>query len=179
MKKQNPSHLQLSKSQERRIRHAMVRVLEKFEDLFPDIEETRDGQIYKGDIRNCFNDVIRAQRDELNDYEVDYRPLRLSPDNVLSMTRTFMQTIQKVDFTDVPSVRFYASPDKRNVLDALRSEFGAGVVYEDGDSLILEIAGINDCANCVLVIMDKYRLHEDVANRYQSWRCEVVKNYRS
>jgi hypothetical protein len=179
MKKQNPSHLQLLKSQERRIRHMMIRVLENFEDSFPDIEDTRDGQIYKGNIRNCFNDAIRAQRDELNDYEIEYRPLRLTHDNILSMTRTFLQTVQKIDFTDVPSVRFYAGVDKRSVLEALRAEIGVGVIYEDDGSLILEIAGTDDCANCVLSILDKYRLHDDVLARYRDWRCQVVESYRS
>ena len=67
--KNNPSRDQLTKSLDRRIRHLMIRSLEKFEDRFPDLDDTREGQIYKGDIRNAFNDVIRAQRDELREYD--------------------------------------------------------------------------------------------------------------
>ena len=89
MKKHNPSHEQLAKSQSRRTNALMVRLLEKFEDAFPDLERTHQGQVYKGTIKAMCNDVIRAARDELNDYVLDYRPLHLTEHNTLAMSRTF------------------------------------------------------------------------------------------
>jgi hypothetical protein len=157
----------------------MIRVLEKFEDKFPDVDDTREGQIFKGDLRNAFNDVIRAQRDELRDYDIDYRPLRLTNDNVLALTQTFMQTVQKIDFDSKPSIKFYANFDSRRVLEALRSELGAGVIVSDQDGLVLEIIGVTSCVDCVLPIMDRYRLHASVNPRYNEWREEVVRLYRS
>jgi len=176
--KTNPSREQLSKSLDRRIKHLMIRVLEKFEDRFPDVDDTRDGQVFKGDMRTAFNDVIRAQRDELRDYDVEYRPLKLTDDNVLALTQTFMQTVQGIEFDDKPSVRFYASHSYRNVLDALRNEIGVGVVYKDGDNLVLEICGVRDCVSSVLLIMDRYRLHTNVSSKYVIWRDNVVKMYQ-
>jgi len=159
----------------------MIRTLEKFERAFPDAQEQHASQVFKGDLRTMFNDVLRAQRDELQDYQVDYRPLRLTDDNILAMTRTFMETVQKIEFSieTAPSIRIYAGKDKGGVLDAIRAEFGTGVLYMSGESVVLEIVGTQSCVDCVLPIMDRYRLHESKRAEYRSWRQEVVRAYRS
>lgn len=177
----NPSQDQLSNSLDRRIKHLMIKTLEKFETMFPQLDNLRDTNVFKGDIRTAFNDVIRAQRDELRDYEVTYRPLRMNDDNTLSMTRTFMDTVQKIEFSisGEPSIMIYANVDKRSVLEAIRAEFDTGVLYEENGSVILEIIGTLSCINSVLPIMDRYSLHTGVRPKYQEWRREVVKLYRS
>ena len=161
----------------------MIRVLEKFEDKFPDIDDTRDGQIFKGDLRNAFNDVIRAQRDEIRDYDVDYRPLKMTNDNTLAMTQTFLRTVQRVEFgftgNGNPYVMFYAAPDHVRVLEALRAELEAGLVSLVDDHAVFMVAGLDSCVNSVLSCMDKYRLHADVRATYVRWRKQVVKLYRS
>jgi hypothetical protein len=180
--KTDPSREQLSKSLDRRVRHLMIRTLEKFEDTFPDLEDTKEGRIFKGDLRNAFNDAMRAQREELRDYDVEYRPLQMTDDNILAMTQTFMRTVQRVTFgvvSDQPQVIFYASRESRRVLEALRSELGVGVIVETDEGLCLEIVGVLDVVNSVLPILDRYRLHGSIAPRYSEWRDEVVKLYRS
>ncbi len=163
---------------DRRVKHLMIRVLEKFEDRFPDLDESREGQIFKGDLRNAFNDVIRCQRDEIRDYDVDYRPLKLTDDNILAMTQTFMSAVQKVDFDDKPSIRFYAGIDHGRVLEALKNELGVGVTYEHDDGVVLEICGVRDCVSSVLTLMDKYRLHPSVRSKYLTWRLNVIEAYK-
>lgn len=177
--KRNPSANQLTSSLDRRVKHLMINTLEKFEDRFPDINDSRSGQVFKGDLRNMFNDVMRAQRDELSDYDIDYRPLKITDDNVLAMTQTFMETIQKVEFEDKPSIRFYASFDRRRVIEALRTEFDAGVIINDSTGLVLEIIGVEDMVRSVLPVMDRYRLHANVNPCYGKWREGIVKLYRS
>lgn len=181
--KTNPSREQLSKSLDRRTKHLMIRTLEKFEDTFPDLDETREGRIFKGDIRNAFNDVMRAQRDEIRDYDVDYRPLKMTDDNTLAITQTFMQAVQRVNlgFTESksPFVEICAATDKVNILEALRAEMGTGVVSESVDGLMLQIVGVQSCVECVLHILDRYRLHGTVEPKYAEWRDQVVKTYRS
>lgn len=181
--KNNPSQEQLIKSLDRRVRHLMIDTLEKFEDAFPDLENTREAQLYKANLRTAFNDVLRAQRDELRDYEVEYRPLRLTDDNTLAMTQTFMQSVQKIDFgfkNAIPYFIVYANQDKIKVLDALRSELNAGVIFMyDEHTAALQIVGVTACVDSVLIIMDRYRLHADVREKYKDWRREVVKVYRS
>ena len=181
MSKSNPSRDQLSKSLDRRIRNLMIRTLERFEDAFPQQDDTRDGQVFKADLRNIFNDVLRAQRDELHDYEIEFRPMRMSNDNVLAMTPTFLQSVQRIEMSvhnDTPSIRIYATLEHAKVLDAVRSEFGTGVITADQETLVLEIVGVQSIVDSVLSIMDRYRLHPDVRTKYQSWRSEVVKLYR-
>lgn len=179
--KTDPSRDQLTMSMDRRLRHLMIRTLEKFERAFPGLQDQQNTQVFKGDIRTIFNDVLRAQRDELRDYQVDYRPLKLTDDNVLAMTRTFMETVQKIEFslTNGPSIRIYAGKEKSGVLDAIRAEFGTGVLYLVGESMVLEIVGTQSCVDCVLPIMDRYRLHESKRAEYLTWRQEVVRAYRS
>jgi hypothetical protein len=179
----NPSKDQLVKSQERRIRSLMVRTLEKFESAYPGVQHTKDAKVFKGDLRTIFNDVIRAQRDELTDYEVDFRPLRVTDDNTISITRTFMQTVQKIEFgytsaTSRPFIKIYADQDHKNSLEAIHREFGGGVIYSDKSGLTLEIVGAEDCIKCVLPIMDRYRLHDSVRVGYREWRKNVVDEYR-
>jgi len=180
----NASREQLAKSQSRRVSSLMVRLLQRFEDAFPDLEQTREGRIFKGDVKAICNDTIRAGRDELNDYMVDYRPLHLTDSNLLAMTRTFLQTVQKVEFgtkhsDGEPFVIFFANLDKVNVLEAMRSEFGAGVVYVDEDRASFTIVGLKDCISSVLPRMDKFRVHDSVRKEYQIWRQAVVNAYRS
>lgn len=181
--KTNPSREQLSKSLDRRVKHLMIRTLEKFEDTFPDLEETREGRIFKTDIRNAFNDVMRAQRDEIRDYDVEYRPLQLTDDNTLAITQTFMKTVQKVDFgfteEETPYVEFYGDSESMAVLNALRAEMDAGILLRGQDGCSLLIAGTGAVVNSVLPIMDRYRLHGSVAPKYGEWRDEVVRVYRS
>lgn len=182
MKKNNQSLDQLSKSLERRSRHLMIQTLQKFEDTFPDVDNSRQGQIFKTDIRNMFNDVMRAQRDELNDYEIEYRPLRMNDNGTLAMTQSFMQTVQKVEFGfrgTKPFMKIFSSHDYARVLDAIRIEFGAGVLYTPTDKeMVLEIVGLDHCANSVLSYMDRCRLHDKTRLAYKEWRCEVVRLYQ-
>jgi hypothetical protein len=183
MRKDNASREQLIRSVDRRLRHLMVQSLENFEHRFQDIEDTGDGQKYKAFLRTAINDVIRATRDELYEYDVEYRPLSVSDDNILSVTRTFLETVQKMEFSflndDIPSFKIYSGKDKIRVMTAIRSEFGQGVIYEEEDSLVLEIVGIEACANSVIFILDRYRLHTNIREQYREWRCKVVKAYRS
>jgi len=182
MNKNNQSLDQLSKSLERRSRHLMIQTLQKFEDSFPDVDQTRYGQIFKTELRNMFNDVIRAQRDELNDYEIEYRPLRISDNGTLAITQSFMQTVQKIDFGfrgNNPYLKIFSSQDHIRVLDAIRVECNAGVLYQSFENeVVLEIVGIKTCAECVLVILDKYRLHDKTISAYREWRSKVVKVYQ-
>jgi hypothetical protein len=180
MKKHNSSKEQLNKSMERRVRHLMIQTLEKFEDAFSGLDNTKEGQIFKADIRTMFNDVIRAQRDEISDYDVEFRPLKLNDNGVLVMTQAFMQTIQKINFgfkDNAPFIKIYSSQANIKTLDAVRMEFGVGVLYFDNDNVILEIIGIDSCVNCVLPILDRYILHNSVRLQYKEWRNEVVKSY--
>jgi len=160
----------------------MIQTLQRFEDAFPDVDNTRQGQIFKADLRTMFNDAQRAQRDEIGDYEVEYRPLRMTDNGTLAMTQSFMQTVQKVEFGSngkMPFMRIFSSQEHARVLDAIRIEFGAGVLYPDAGGLVLEIVGTESCVNCVLPIMDKYRLMEQVGVKYREWRGQVVSLYRS
>jgi hypothetical protein len=160
----------------------MVQTLNQFEDRFPDIENSRDGSLFKSDIKTACNDVIRAQRDEIYDYDIEYRPLRLNTDQSLLVTKSFMEAVQRIEFIagDKPAMKIYASSDRSRVLAAARAEFGVGVIYHDSpDIIILEITGVDSCVNCVLNIMDKYRLHESVREQYKAWREYLVELYRS
>jgi hypothetical protein len=160
----------------------MIQTLQKFEDAFPDVDNTREGQIFKTELRNMFNDVIRAQRDELNDYEIEYRPLRMTDSGTLAMTQSFMQTVQKVEFGSrgsIPFMKIFSSQDHARVLDAIRIEFGAGVLYMSTENeMVLEIVGAEQCVNSVLSYMDKCRLHEKTRLAYKVWRSEVVRFYQ-
>lgn len=173
----NQSHEVLTKSLTRRVHHLMVQCLDKFEQVFDDSEKAK---IFKHDLKNAFNDVIRAQRDELQDYEVEYKPFRFREDNILSMTKTMMETIQKIEFLDKPSMKIFANIDKFRVLSAVRNEFNCGIIYEYASgSLVLEIVGVGDCVNNVVPIMDRYKLNDSVRAQYKKWRSELVNKYRS
>jgi hypothetical protein len=179
----NPSKQQLSRNGERRIKSLMVRILNKFETSYPNIQHVRDAAVFKGDVKTMCNDVIRAYRDELNDYKIDYRPLRVTNEDRLAMTRTFLDTVQRVTFgftseTNKPFVKIYASKDNLDVLRGVRSEFSVGVIYTEDSSVILAIVGLEDCVNCVLPIMDRYNLHSTVQEGYKNWRQEVVNSYK-
>lgn len=182
MRKDNASREQLIRSVDRRLRHLMIQSLENFEHRFQDIEDTGDGQKFKAFLRTAFNDVMRATRDELYEYDVEYRPLSVSDDNMLSVTRTFLETVQKMEFSflndDIPSFKIYSGKDKGRVMAAIRSEFGQGVIYEEGESLVLEVVGIRDCASSVLICMDNYRIHHSKRQEYVLWRKKVITLYR-
>lgn len=146
MKKTNRSLEQLAKSQKRRLNHLMVQCLTQFETVFPDLEGSRDGGRFKNGLKDAFNDVMRAARDELNDYTVEYRPMRMDDDNILALTRTMMETVTKVTFgvhheTGEFSCQIHAGSDKGKVLDAVRAEFDCGLVHVDDAGLVLSIVG--------------------------------------
>jgi hypothetical protein len=129
-----------------------------------------------------FNDVIRAQRDELNDYEVEFKPLRLTDDNKLAMTRTLMNTVQRIEFGfagefHTPYMNIYANEDRASVMEAVRSEFDVGVLHKADNHVILSVVGIDDCISNVLTRMDKYRLHATVRDSYKIWRQRLVDMY--
>jgi hypothetical protein len=153
----------------------MVTTLCKFEEAFPDIAEERDGERFKSTIRTIFNEAIRANANELADYEVDFRPLRVT-DEAVTMTRTFMETVERIEFTEVPGIKIYASAEKRKVLDAIRSELDGGIVYEYKEGLVLHIAGLEDCIS-VIPAFDLYRMLGPVKARYTEWRRRVVGMY--
>ncbi len=177
--KRNQSHQTLSTSMTRRVYNLMTRTLSNFDRNF-NFVEVETAENFKHDLKNSFNDVIRAMRDELEDYDIDYRPFRYREDNIVAITTTFMSTVQKIEFTNKPSIKIYSSIEKVRVLDAVRNEFGTGVLYIDDsnpNSIILEIVGLKPCIDIVIPIMDKYKLHTSVKDIYVNWRESLVKQY--
>jgi hypothetical protein len=159
----------------------MVQILEGFERRFDDLADSHDGRLFKSDIKTACNDVMRSTRDELREYTVEYTPLRLDENNVLSLTRQFLETVQRVEFGhgNVPWIRFYAGPDHGKILGAVRSEFGDGVLIAEDAGLVLEIVGLDSCVRSVLPTMDKYRFQQGVREHYVTWRKGVEHAYRS
>ena len=104
----NESQVFLSESIERRIKHLMIQTLNKFENNFTNLKDDHNGILYRNDIKNSFNDVIRATRDEIRDYEIEYRPMKLRENNILSLTKTFFETVKKIEFTSKPGIKIYS-----------------------------------------------------------------------
>lgn len=165
----------LTNSLDRRMKHVMVRLLEEFDKRF---RETDDGNLFKIDLKHAMNDMMRASRDEINDYDVEYRPVRVRADNTLSMTKDFMESIECLEFFEEPiSFRIEASKDKAKVLEALRSELGVGVtLLDDNDKAVYAVHGVRDCL-ATLPFLDKYRLTPNVRAQYVQWRSHLVYSY--
>jgi LAGLIDADG endonuclease len=180
----------LTESIERRMKHMMVQLLNQFDERFPDLVDGQQGRLFKFDIKNQFNDAIRATRDEIRDYDVEYRPVRFNPDNTLSVTKAFMEGIQSITFLDphievktgfcMPGMRIVARTDPQHmrVLEAIRRELGGGIVYKDQAGVYnFDIRGLDHCINSVIPFMDLYKLCSSVQNEYTVWRRKVVQQY--
>jgi hypothetical protein len=165
----------LVESLERRMRHSMIRLLEEFDKRF---SESDNGNLFKIDIKHTMNDMIRASRDELNDYDIIYKPIKIRPDNTLSMTTQFMESIQRVEFSTVDiSFKIIADKTKVKVLDALRKEINAGITFlDDNEKVVYIVAGINDCISS-LPFLDRYRFVPSVRAEYVKWRSRLVYLY--
>lgn len=174
----NESKKMLSGSIERRLANVMVRLLSNFEQKFPDIKDAEPGKMFRFDIKTMLNDVIRATRDELNDYEVEYRPLKMNPDNTLSITRDFIDSVELIDFGPSYSVIITVDIAKAKLLDAVRNELGCGVLYIDGTKVKLIMVGLEDCINKIVPFIDKYRLTPKTREKYVIWRKEMVTLYK-
>ncbi len=176
----NPSRQQLSTSMDRRLKNVMIKVLTDFENTFPDMDYTNDGKRFKGNIRTIINDTIRATRDEFNDYEVEYAPLKISYDGILSVTRDFIESIEKIELSmssAIPKATIHAGASRRNVLEFIRSYINAGVIcQEESGSLSLIFCDVEDCLKAIAFI-DKYRLIAKLRQEYSDWRGKVVKFY--
>jgi len=153
----------------------MVRLLEEFDKRF---SESDDGNLFKVDLKHAMNDMMRASRDELNDYDIEYRPMRIRSDNTLSMTIEFMESIRLVKFTLEPiGLTIVADKEKARVLEALRGELGVGATFLDEDGrAVYAVSGVRDCVS-VLPFLDKYRLVPAVRAEYVKWRTSLVYSY--
>lgn len=171
----NRSKKVLATSLERRMKHVMVRMLGEFDRRFAD---TSDGNLFKVDFKHAMNDMIRATRDEINDYDIEYRPVRLNADNTLSMTKEFMESIECVSFVDDPvGFRIEADKTRAKVLEALRSELGVGAtLLDDNGKAVYVVSGVRDCLR-LLPFLDRYRLTPDVREQYVRWRSSLVYSY--
>jgi len=88
--------------------------------------------------------------------------------------------VQKIEFgfnDIIPYFKIYASQDRLKILDALRNELDAGVLFVENDSAILQVVGLRACVDCVLPCFDRYRFHDSVRLQYKQWRQDVVKSY--
>lgn len=170
----------LSGSIRKRCLSMMAGLLSNFEELHPETKDLPQGTKYRAFVKDRVNDVLRATLQELTDYDIEYRPLKLGNDNILSVTAEFLESVDRVDFSDAPSVKIQAAKSHAKVLDAVRSTIGAGVLYaSDADSVIFEVVGVADCINYMVPIMDKYRLTPDVRTKYVKWRRNLVAAYVS
>lgn len=170
----------LSSSLEKRLRHAMVQTLNEFDDRFDDLSDSDRGRLFKIDLKNMFNDIIRANRDELVDYDITYRPIRLRPDNILYTTNQFMEAIEVIEFspneTENPWFRIYADPSKITIFDAIRDEFKVGVSMFENNKITYNVCGITDCLK-ILPFLDRYKLLSSVRQKYNVWRDNLVHLY--
>lgn len=171
----------LTSSIEKRLNNLMVRLLTDFETKFSDIKNSEAGQRYRFDVKTMVNDVLRATRDELNDYDIEYRPLRINANNTISMTTTFMQSIESVDFVvseaNCPSLIMRADQSAEKVMAAVRKELNCGVLYIQENQVILQVSTIMNCAEKVLPFIDKYMLSPKLREKYKVWRACVVEAY--
>lgn len=166
----------LTKSLTRRFRHAMVRILDEYDARHPD-SDGDTGKLFKVDVKNMLNDMIRCTSSEMGDYDVSYRPVRFNNDNSLSVTRTFLESLERVEFGDEPSVRFIADMSRRNVLQSLRDELGAGVLYQYGDSCVYVVTGAEACIDFAIPFLDRYKLHGSKQAEFKEWRKGLVEAY--
>lgn len=176
---QSRSKQVLTSSIERRQRHIMVRLMNEFEKRFPEMAMSNPGNLFKIDIKHMMNDAIRATRDEINDYDVEYRPLRVREDNTLSMTKEFMETIECIEFEweDRTFLQITADKSRAKILEALRIELGVGVTsLNDDGKVVYVVAGVEDCLE-TLPFFDRYRLAAMVRDQYVSWREHLVYSY--
>ncbi len=171
----------LTESLERRMKHIMVQLLNQFDDRFPDLTDSQHGRLFKFDIKNQFNDAIRATRDEVRDYDIEYRPVRFNPDNTLSVTKAFIEGIQTITFIDTrPGMDIYVANTQQNlrILQAIRRELGGGIVCLEGTgSLAFRIHGLEQCINSVIPFMDLYNLLTDVQVEYVAWKKKIISWY--
>lgn len=172
----------LTDSVERRMKHIMVQLLNQFDERFPDLVDRQDGRLFKFDIKNQFNDAIRATRDELRDYDIEYRPVRFNPDNTLSVTKAFIEGVERFCFfieNDKPCFQILAGNDQFKILEAIRYEFGAGLIYsiDHNTGLAFELNGLDNAVNIVLPFMDKYKLLSKVSQEYMAWKEKVIEAY--
>ena len=171
----------LTQSLERRMKHIMVQLLNQFDDRFPSLEDSQEGRLFKFDIKNQFNDAIRATRDELRDYDIEYRPVRFNPDNTLSVAKAFIEGVHSITFNDLwPGMRIIARNEPQNlqIMHAIRRELKKGVVYQDeSGSLVYDIYGLETCVDVAIPFMDLYRLVSDVQVEYANWRKKVIEQY--
>lgn len=166
----------LSKSIERRFRHAMVRILNEY-DVRHTESDSELGNLFKIDIKNMFNDMIRCTNSEMNDYEIVYRPVRFNNDNKLSVTRTFLESLEKIDFGDEPSVRFIADISHSSVLQSLRDELGSGILYNNDTHCIYIVVGAEACVDFAIPFLDRYKLHPTKREEFKEWRRKLVQKY--
>lgn len=175
----------LTESIERRMKHIMVQLLDQFDNRFNALSGEERGRLFKFDIKNQFNDAIRATRDEIRDYDIEYRPVRMNENNTLSVTKTFMEGIQSITFTDPtlnsePGMRIVAKgePQYARILEAIRRELGHGIVYKDQHGVYnFHIQGLDICIKSVIPFMDLYKLCSSVQAEYTFWRRKVVGKY--
>ncbi len=174
MKRKLDSRTVLTNSVVRRLRHAMVRCLDEYDRRH---EHSEAGEIFKTDMKNMLNDMMRCTHTEMQDYEVHFRPVKLRGDNSLFVTKAFIEGLEVIDFTDTPSVRFYAHQQHQNCIHSLRAELGAGVTYMEGDKWVLEVVGERSCVDDVLPFLDRFRMQRQVRENYVAWRKKLVERY--
>lgn len=174
MRRKQTSRDVLTKSVETRMRHCMVALLEQFDKRFPD---NAQGGLFKNDIKNKMNDMIRCTREEMRDYDIEHRPLKIAPDGHVSVTRTFIEALEGIGFSDTPRVQLRAAQDRLQVLQSVRNELGAGIVHTDGEQAYLTISGSADCVNYAVPFLDKYALTSNVRAAYKQWRARLVTDY--
>jgi hypothetical protein len=150
----------------------MIRLLEKFEDSFPDIEDRTPGLIFKGDIKAILNDAIRAHRDELYDFDIEYRPFKWEKGNI-KVTPEALKVINNIEFSE-NSIKIASNKNNERLLYSVRNEFGCGVVYLYDDSIFFEVKGIASCVECVIPILDTLIGKN---KEYIKWRKKIIENY--
>lgn len=170
------SKTQLSHSVERRLNNVMVTILDQFEYLFSDLKDSDDGKKFRFNIKNILNDVIRASKAELDEYTVEYRPLRIEG-NTFSLSKSSLDLFQEVKFYSRGIVELIADIKKIKELNAVREELGVGVLRKNNDSVSLIISGVNNCINKVIPFLDCYTLISKYRSEYSSWREIMVKEY--
>jgi hypothetical protein len=161
----------------RRLKHLMVKTLDDFDRYFPTNADSEVGGMFKFNLRNAFNDAIRANRDELNDYDLTYKPLKVAVDGTLSVTKAFAEAMESIVFSTDP-VSVSISSDKKNaaILESIKAEFGVGLAYLENDRAIFMVSGVPDCVK-ITAFFDRYRLTASIRKEYVAWRTNLVHLY--
>jgi hypothetical protein len=159
-----------------RTKFLTAKVFELVERKLPQIIRSKEWIIIRNDILDISNNIMRANHEDLNKYDIIQKSIKIEKNNKISFASSIFYLVNRLTFNfQNLCMEFTVPTEKNDLLNGIYEELKSGEIIDKGENKILRFDRNSILQN--LDVFDKLPLKVDTMNKYNDFRKKIINSY--